>query len=87
MTTPRFPRPRLVLSAALLVMASIACAQPDRSAPPRLGPPPSLRLPAIQHMTLSNGIRVLILEKHAVPVVQVNLVVRAGSSMDPAGKG
>ena len=87
MTTPRFRRPCLVLSAALLVTASIACAQPDRSVPPRLGPPPSLRLPAIQHMTLSNGIRVLILEKHAVPVVQVNLVVRAGSSMDPAGKG
>jgi zinc protease len=86
MTTPRFRRVRLVLSSALLLLSSIMVAQPDRSAPPKLGPPPSLRLPAIQHMTLSNGIRVLILEKHAVPVVQVNLVVKAGTSMDPAGK-
>ena len=87
MTTSRFRRSRLVLPAAFLMIVSAACAQPDRSAPPLLGPPPSLRLPPIQHLRLSNGLRVLLLEKHAVPVVQVNLVVRAGTSMDPAGKG
>ena len=61
-------------------------AQPDRSGPPKMGPPPVLTLPPIGHLALSNGIKVLLLEKHTVPLVQVNLVVRAGALMDPDGK-
>ena len=61
-------------------------AQPDRSAPPQPGPPPQLKLPPIQHFKLSNGMPVVLLEKHTVPVVQMNLVVRTGSCMDPEGK-
>lgn len=60
--------------------------QPDRSKPPELGPPPSLTLPAIQHLKLSNGLKVVLMEKHQVPLVQVNLLVNAGTAMDPAGQ-
>jgi predicted Zn-dependent peptidase len=56
---------------------------PDRSAPPELGPPPALSLPAIQRLELSNGAKVILLEKHNVPLVQVNLVIGAGSVLDP----
>jgi zinc protease len=59
---------------------------PDRSKAPEPGPPPSLKLPAIQKRTLSNGLPVWIVELHKVPVVNVDLVLRAGSSADPAGK-
>lgn len=72
---------------------SIAKAQPaadpsvvDRSAPPLLGPPPSLELPPIQRFRLANGLEVLLLEKHQVPIVQVNLVVRSGSVSDPTDR-
>ncbi|MBX2991322.1 MAG: insulinase family protein [Bacteroidetes bacterium] len=58
----------------------------DRSKPPELGPPPSLTLPAIQHLKLSNGLKVVLMEKHQVPLVQVNLLVNAGTAMDPAGQ-
>ncbi len=69
---------------ALGAAPSAAAAQdPDRSAPPPLGPPPVLTLPAIGRHVLSNGLPVLVLEKHGVPLVQVNLVVRVGSAMDP----
>jgi predicted Zn-dependent peptidase len=51
-----------------------------------LGPPPSLRLAPIQHLKLSNGLPVLLCERHAVPIVQMNIVVRAGSVNDPTGK-
>jgi zinc protease len=71
--------------AALLHSGEIS-AQPDRSGPPKLGPPPALKLPPIRHLALSNGIKVLLLEKHTVPLVQVNLVIRAGALMDPEGK-
>ena len=76
----------MVIGAALTVCPMNLSAQPDRSGPPKLGPPPALRLPPIRHLALSNGIKVLLLEKHSVPLVQVNLVIRAGALMDPAGK-
>lgn len=59
---------------------------PDRSKPPELGPPPSLQLPPIQRFTLSNGLRVVMMEKHQVPLVQINLLVGAGTAWDPDGK-
>ena len=68
---------------ALSVPASLAGQVPDRSAPPELGPPPSLTLPQIHRFELSNGARVVLLEKHNVPVVQVNLVVKTGYTVDP----
>jgi predicted Zn-dependent peptidase len=58
----------------------------DRSRPPELGPAPKLDLPAIQKRALSNGLPVWIVETHEVPLVQVNLVVLAGSGDDPADK-
>jgi zinc protease len=69
------------------VGSSVLVAQaPDRGRPPQLGPPPELKLPSIQKRMLSNGLPVWIVETHEVPIVQVNLVVFAGSGDDPAGK-
>jgi predicted Zn-dependent peptidase len=59
---------------------------PDRSHPPELGPTPQLKLPAIQRFTLSNGLPVLLLEKHGVPLVQANVMLQVGAVMDPSGK-
>jgi zinc protease len=73
---------------ALLCLLPVAgvLAQPDRSSPPQPGPPPQLKLPPIRHFKLSNGMPVVLLEKHTVPLVQINLVILAGSCMDPEGK-
>lgn len=77
----------LLVSLMLLTGALPSTAQnPDRSRPPELLPPPSLRLPPIQRFHLSNGVSVMLLEKHEVPLVQIALLVRAGSVNDPAGK-
>ncbi len=66
--------------------APLAAQGADRSRPPALGPAPQLDLPAIQKRTLANGLRVWLIESHEVPLIQVNLVVMAGSADDPAGK-
>lgn len=58
----------------------------DRSTAPSLGPAPRLDLPPVQKRTLSNGLPVWVIEAHEVPLVQMNLVVRAGSGDDPPGK-
>jgi predicted Zn-dependent peptidase len=82
---------RLGVLGSVLVLASLvtvgAQQKPaDRSKPPALGPAPTLSLPAIQKRALSNGLPVWLIEAHEVPLVQVNLVVLAGSGDDPAGK-
>lgn len=59
---------------------------PDRSRPPALGPAPALNLPPIQKRTLTNGLPVWIVEAHEVPLVQVNLLVMAGTGDDPADR-
>ena len=58
----------------------------NRNQPPLLPPPSALNLPAIQQFVLSNGLKVYLMEKHEVPVVQLNVVVKAGVADDPAGK-
>jgi zinc protease len=71
----------------VILFGSFVLAQvPDRSKPPELGPPPSLKLPPIQHLKLSNGIPVILMEKRQVPLVQIELLVKAGSVNDPKGK-
>ena len=77
---------RVVLAAAVIAGGIVEAQQPDRSGPPELGPPPSLILPSIQHLKLENGLKILLLEKHELPLVQLNLLVMAGSGMDPTGK-
>jgi zinc protease len=70
-----------------LALAGLVAAQPpDRSRPPAPGPPPALRLPPIQKHTLPNGLAVWLIEHHEVPVVQVDLIVKAGSALDPPGR-
>jgi zinc protease len=74
------------LLVSIVVSVGLSAQAPDRSKPPALGPAPTLRLPQIQKRQLSNGLPVWIVELHEVPVVQVNLIVMAGSADDPAGK-
>jgi predicted Zn-dependent peptidase len=71
---------------AALFVASAAQAQVDRSAPPIPGPPPLLDAPPFERFALPNGLEVVLMEKHQVPLVQLTLLVRAGSVDDPAGK-
>ena len=79
-------RAALALVAIVGSFAIVSAQAPDRTKPPVPGPPPALKVPAIQKRTLSNGLPVWIMEAHEVPLVQVNLVVLAGSADDPAGK-
>lgn len=70
----------------LFTFPLIAQQKADRTRPPELGPPAALKLPPIQRFALSNGMPVVLMEKHNVPLVQINLIVNGGSAMDPSGK-
>ncbi len=60
----------------------VAPAGADRSKMPELGTPPALKLPPLQRATLSNGLKVVLAERHAVPLVQLNLIADAGYAAD-----
>ncbi|HEY6572029.1 MAG TPA: pitrilysin family protein, partial [Candidatus Eisenbacteria bacterium] len=45
-----------------------------------------IRLPEIRDITLPNGARLLLAERHEVPLVALNAYVRGGSLTDPDGK-
>ncbi|MBI1807879.1 MAG: insulinase family protein [Ignavibacteria bacterium] len=81
---------KLIVAVLMIVLmfasTTVNAQKPDRSKPPESGPPPSLKLPAIHHLTLSNGLPIVLLEKHEVPLVQLELLVRSGAVIDPPEK-
>jgi len=60
----------------------------DRKVLPSLGSAPDVKFPAMQRATLSNGVKVVLLERHGAPIVNVALAVDAGVAADtPAQAG
>lgn len=45
-----------------------------------------LEFPPFREFTLPNGLQVIVVEKHDVPVANINLYVKSGSTADPAEK-
>ncbi|GAA3759424.1 M16 family metallopeptidase [Terriglobus aquaticus] len=86
----------LAVTATTLTLSAAALAQsaPQPSAQPTqppsqhiVTPPPKpYVLPAYERYVAPNGMTILLLEKHEVPLVAVNLVLRSGSVADPVGK-
>ncbi|HEV3374545.1 MAG TPA: pitrilysin family protein [Candidatus Acidoferrum sp.] len=46
----------------------------------------SLHLPPHEKVVLKNGLTLLLLEKHGVPIVSFSAIVKTGSAADPAGQ-
>jgi zinc protease len=45
------------------------------------------KIPVPTRVTLPNGLTLLVVERHNLPIVSVSAVVRAGDAFDPADKG
>lgn len=65
---------------------SAADAALDRTAMPGAAKSPTFSLPVPTRATLSNGMKVVIVEKPGLPVVAQGLLLRAGGITDPADK-
>jgi zinc protease len=62
----------------------------DRKQPPATGQPPELRLPKLERATLSGGLKVVLAERHEIPLVSFSLLVDSGYAADqgvPSGPG
>ena len=76
------------LAAPLLILASLAYAQ---TAPPSyktLKYPPlrEVKIPDVARFTLSNGIRLYLLEDHELPTIRGLALIRTGNLFDPKDK-
>ncbi len=58
----------------------------DRKILPPLGDAPAVTFPAMQRAQLRNGLKVVLLERHSAPVVNVLLAVDAGAASDTLAK-
>jgi zinc protease len=67
-----------VIAICLVMMASGAASAAQPSA--------GLKLPPYKKVRLKNGLTVLLMEKHTVPLVGFEVLLKPGSVADPAGK-
>ncbi|HEY0593791.1 MAG TPA: pitrilysin family protein, partial [Thermoanaerobaculia bacterium] len=82
-TAPPAPEPPAV---AVTPAVEPAVAQAAATEPPPLGEPKPLTLPAVVKNVLPNGLTLLVVEHHELPIADFILVVKSGSEVDPAGK-
>ncbi|WP_263357005.1 M16 family metallopeptidase [Acidicapsa ligni] len=61
-------------------------AQDWRKEAPKPGPEPTLHLPTPTTFELANGVKVYLIEEHALPVVSASLVTLAGGEENPKDK-
>lgn len=85
-------------AAVFTVLVALAAAVPAGAAPwetsgidwtktPEVTAEPAFRAPRPKRVTLANGLKLVVVENHAVPLVAMELVVAgAGSASDPRGK-
>jgi predicted Zn-dependent peptidase len=67
-------------------LTSVSAQIIDRSKPPELGPPPTVSLPPIITRQLANGLKLMIVEQHELPLADFVLLTGSGSTADPTGK-
>ena len=78
-------RPTL-LTLALVAAAGTLSAQDFPTRPPAPMPVKAAQFPPFQEATLPNGLRLLVVENHKLPVISVQLAFPAGGTYDPNGK-
>lgn len=73
-------------TAAPLPPRPVVAAPIDLTKPPVLAAPPALRVPPITTRQLPNGLRIVVVEQHELPLADVILEIRNGGEVDPANR-
>lgn len=76
---------RMLLALLTITLADSALAQVETTPPPP-ATPRAVRVPAPAEQVLANGLRVIVVPKHNVPLVTVRLIVKTGGASDPVNR-
>jgi zinc protease len=71
----------LALAASILVLLAVPALA--RDFPPSVPPPKPMVIPTPAVRTLSNGLQVVVVERHTLPLITLRLVVKSGAECDP----
>ena len=75
-----------LLAVAITMLTTTSALAADRSHPPPLGPVQPFALPVPTVHTLTNGLKVYVLQRHRAPLVDIVIHVGGGALTDPAGQ-
>ena len=70
----------------LCVLCAFVVGSFAQDTPPAPGAPKAASIPAVQEKKLANGLTVAVVQKRQVPLVTINLLIRAGASAEDASK-
>src|SRR5580704_7390515 len=84
MTTQRSRANRLLTAQVLLPVVVVLMTLAAGSSQPLRAQ--NLHMPPHEKVVLKNGLTVLLLEKHGVPLIDISTIVKAGAVADPAGQ-
>jgi len=73
----------LAITLLLTLIAGVAIAQTPQATPPPRGQPRSVEVPKPAEKTLANGLRVIVIERTATPLVSAQLIIKNGGEVDP----
>jgi len=73
-----------VLNVTPLPQLTATSSDVDRSKLPEPGAVPQVHFPDVQRAELSNGLKLVLAERHSVPIVDLRLLVDAGYAADPS---
>jgi zinc protease len=76
---------RFILTAVPYPKYETLASAADRSRLPDVGTPAAATFPEFERAKLANGLEVLLVERHAVPTIEMQLLVDCGSAADPQG--
>lgn len=76
----------LILLLTTLLLGPFAMSQVDRSKQPSPGKTPVLKLPHVQHGNLNNGLKIILVEHHELPIVNMQMVLQSGSANEELSK-
>jgi predicted Zn-dependent peptidase len=74
------------MSSSSAMPAPASSASTDLTNPPVLGDPKALSLPAVVTRELPNGLKLMVVEQHELPLADFVLVVKSGGETDEPGK-
>jgi predicted Zn-dependent peptidase len=80
------PEPILHVSQPAAPQALVFPDEEFRLHQPAAGPPRPFRLPPVKPFTLRTGLKVYLVENHALPLVSMDLSFDGGAAVDPKGK-
>lgn len=82
----RHPKIPALLLLAILALPGSLLAQATKASELRYPPLPAFDIPQPERVVLDNGMVVMLLEDHELPLVEATALIRAGSRFDPADK-